>query len=115
MNSVLLFLLIVIELFLKPVRRAIVVFVIVNKGARVAGLLALFEIKQIGRSFINNSAILFVVIHVDRAIIAAHWRWIYRVDIANGVRKVLTLYLIAFGKLFDHSYGWHWHVVLVIA
>ena len=78
MNSILLlFLLIVIKLFLKPVRRAVIVLVIISKGARVASLLALFEIKQIGRSFINNSAILFVIIDVVGAIIAAHRRWIY--------------------------------------
>ena len=70
-----LFLLIVIKFFLRPVRRAVVVYVI-NKGARVAGLLALFEIKQIGRSFISNSSSLFVVVYIVRGIDAAHRRWI---------------------------------------
>ena len=71
-----LFFQIIIKLFLEPVRRAIII-VIIDKGASIAGLLALFKIKQISRSFINNSAILFVVVQVVGAIIATHRRWIY--------------------------------------
>ena len=111
-NPILLLLfLIIVKLLLKPVRRAVFAFII--KRARVAGLLALFEIKQIGRSFINYSAILFVVVHIGWAIFEAHRRWIYLVDIANGVRKILTLYFIAFGKLLDYWNLWDRHVLLI--